>query len=246
MIKLIVCDIEGCLMPADKGAASPDALIPIAEYCLKARADSSLPPLVLCTGRQAPYAECLAQVIGAFFPGFPSVVENGAFLFDPANNLLLRNPLITAEKTARVEELKAVLKGFAAKTGAVIEPGKEICISLNPPAGTTIEELYRRVVDHLGSALEGFTITHSRSAVDITPEGIDKSAGLRHLAGITGIDPSDMLGIGDTTGDLPMLKLVGHPACPANATDEVKVVCTYVANETEAAGVIEIIRRFTV
>lgn len=244
-IRLIVCDIEGCLMPADKGAARPESLAPIADYCHAARVDTNLPPLVFCTGRQAPYAECLAQTIGAFFPGFPSIVENGAFLYDFALNRITASPLIDTETAGKRNRLVSIIDPWLIKTGAVREPGKDVCISLNPPTGQSIESFYTDVKDFLGAVADGFNINHSRSAVDITPIGIDKAHGVKELAKITGIDPTEMLGIGDTSGDMPMLNLAGLPTCPANATDEVKAIAKYIANTTESAGVIEIIRHFT-
>jgi hydroxymethylpyrimidine pyrophosphatase-like HAD family hydrolase len=244
-VRLIVCDAEGCITPPNRGIMNPEEIVPIAEYCRAARNDKSLPPLVLCTGRQIPYAECVVQMIGAFFPGYPSIVENGAFLYDVANNDILPNSALPLRFIEIVTELHQQVDKLIKKYGAKKESGKEICISLNPPNDLTIENFYEVVRKELDSYADLLEITHSMSAVDITPKGIDKASGVRQLAEITGIAPQKMLGIGDTRGDLPMLNLVGVPACPANATDEVKAVAQFIATQEGALGVAEILRHFT-
>src|SRR5689334_8030426 len=94
-LKLIVCDIEGCIMPANRSITSPQRFVTLVEYCQQAKENPELPPLVFCTGRQIPYTEALAQMINSFFPGFPSITENGAFLYDLAKNEFYRNPVLT-------------------------------------------------------------------------------------------------------------------------------------------------------
>ena len=51
-------------------------------------------------------------------------------------------------------------------------------------------------------------------------------------------------------GDMPMLKRVGFPACPANAAEEIKDECSgnargYVANNTTSEGALEIIEHYS-
>lgn len=243
--QLILCDIEGCLMPADRSEARPENLAGIASYCAAAKADSSLPPMVFCTGRQAPYAECLGQIIGAVFPGIPSIVENGAFLYDIAENRMIRNPALKGAFMERRSDLVSKLDGWLEKRGGRREPGKEICISLNPPGGNAIEDFCYEVKAFIGVNAGDYNITHSKSAVDITPAGIDKAAGLDHLISVTGIFAENIIGIGDTAGDLPMLTRVGLPAVPFNASDDVKNIAKFVSTYSETDGVTDILKRFT-
>lgn len=232
-------------MPARRGAVVLSDVAPLAEYSLAARADSTLPPLVFCTGRQIPYAECVAQMIGAFFPGFPSVVENGAFLYDIAANKVLRHPALDETSLQAIAEARCAAQSFLERVGAAREWGKEICLSLNPPPEMAIESFFEIVCSELAQYADVLTITHSQSAVDVTPHGVDKAAGVLFLSEQTGIAPQEMLGIGDTQGDLPMLKLVGFPCGPANASAEVRAVSTFIARGEGPRGVAEILEKFT-
>lgn len=243
--QLFLCDIEGCLMPGDRSEARPENLAGIASYCAAAKSDRWLPPLVFCTGRQAPYAECLGQIIGAIYTGMPSIVENGAFLYDIGENRMIRNPALKGAFLESRSDLVSRLNEWLEERGGRREPGKEICISLNPPLGTSIADFCSEVKAFIGVNAGDYNITHSKSAVDITPAGIDKAAGLDHLISVTGIAAENILGIGDTAGDLPMLMRVGMPAVPFNATSDVKQIAKYVSPFSETEGVADILRRFT-
>jgi hydroxymethylpyrimidine pyrophosphatase-like HAD family hydrolase len=244
-IRLIVCDVEGCITPPNRGIVVASEIMPIAAYCAAARNDQGLPPLVLCTGRQIPYAECVAQLIGAFYPGFPSIVENGAFLYDIANNDIIPNPSLKPDALAALREVREKTEHLMNQYGAKKEYGKEACISLNPPPGMAIDQFFEVARNALANWSTVVDITHSQSAVDITPAGIDKAAGMRCLAERTGISPDEMLGIGDTRGDMPMLKLVGVPTGPANASHEVREIASFIAPHPGPVGVADILRRFT-
>jgi hypothetical protein len=244
-IRLILCDVEGCLTPPNRGIMIPEQLTAISEYCKSARNDKSLPPLVLCTGRQIPYAECVAQLIGAFFPGFPSIAENGAFLYDVAKNEIIPNSILTSEVSELLKDVREqtdeLIKNYKAKK----EYGKDICISLNPPDNLKVEEFYEIVREALTNFNMVIEITYSKSAVDITPTGVNKGSGVRQISEYTGITFEEMLGIGDTRGDMPMLEIIGTPTGPANASSEVRKIAKYIAPNPEVIGVVDILRQFT-
>ena len=219
-VKLVVCDIEGCLtmnksLPIDLGS-----LTKTQGYCELARRGNK-PPFVLCTGRPQAYAEAIIQALDAFFPNFPSIVENGCFLYDPVEDVLLENPAIAGKKKKLANIRAMLIEAYVEKNKAKLEPGKEICLSLNPVGGQSVKSLFEEIQGFLSGELEMVFVTHSSSAVDITPRGINKASGLSFLSQRTEIPFEDMLGIGDTTGDIPFLNLVGIPACPANASPEV-------------------------
>jgi HAD superfamily hydrolase (TIGR01484 family) len=243
-IKLIVCDIEGCIMPSNRALISPQRFVPLVEYCNQAQANSDLPPLVFCTGRQVPYAEALAQMINNFFPGFPSITENGAFLYDIAKNAFYRHPILTNEIMNGLFEVKKAVDTLVSHNKAKKELGKEVCISLNPFDDKSVEDLFDEVCHFLTPFSELIEITHSKSAVDITPKGVNKASGVRFLSEFMDLGLNEMLGIGDTRGDLPMLRIVGTATAPQNATDEVKKEVSFVAHQNEIEGVMEILHNF--
>lgn len=242
-IFLIISDIEGCISPNKGQPLALDALAQIQAHNKLAQSGKAI-PLTLCSGRPQPFIEAFVQMLAV---SWPCICENGAFLYDPVSDRLLRHPDITDEHIYNLKELKFLLeKEVQLKVPHRIEPGKEICISLNPFAepkdyGTHIRKLFEQVSQYVNPEL--FFIAHSASAVDITPKGIDKAAGIKFLSEVMNISLEQMLGIGDTKGDLPFLRIVGFSAAPNNAHEVVRNKVNYVSPYVHAYGVVDIISK---
>ncbi|MFU8802576.1 MAG: HAD family hydrolase [Bradymonadaceae bacterium] len=56
----------------------------------------------------------------------------------------------------------------------------------------------------------------------ITRSGVSKGSAARRLATESGIDLAQAMAIGDSTGDLPVLELVGHPRVMGDAPEELR------------------------
>ena len=50
------------------------------------------------------------------------------------------------------------------------------------------------------------------------------------------IDPSEVVYMGDDIPDIPVLKSVGVPVCPADAAEEVKKVSVYISDKNGGKG----------
>jgi 3-deoxy-D-manno-octulosonate 8-phosphate phosphatase (KDO 8-P phosphatase) len=50
------------------------------------------------------------------------------------------------------------------------------------------------------------------------------------------LDPADVLYMGDDLPDLPVMKSVGFPTCPADAVDEIKSVSSYISDKSGGEG----------
>ena len=62
------------------------------------------------------------------------------------------------------------------------------------------------------------------SILDILPAGISKASALVRLGDLRGVDPSEMMAIGDNWNDLAMLELVGQPVVMGNAPAELQLI----------------------
>ena len=253
-IQAILIDVDNCVVPTDgilpRGFF--DGLKTLALFVDEAN-DRRFPPIGWCSGRDRNYIEAVS-----FFTGLPncwSVIESGIALFNPTTKKMILNPALTPEiKEAfgivRRERLPRILTKFP---GLFDYPGNVINIALERQYGvrTPIEDYYMAVKQELRDLEERglVTIHHSRIAVDISPPGIDKASGVKFLSQCTKIDPEQMLGIGDSRGDFPMLDLVGYAACPANASEECEELIRrkkhgYVSPHPYVPGVVDSIRKF--
>jgi len=180
----------------------------------------------------------------------PCICENGAIIYNPVKDRFIHHPAITSSVRGKIAALRRTIFSEQVSTIDFIEEaGKEVCISLGPvipeggrsaTGGDIIVDLFediRRVVDD-----SVFFVTHSTTAVDITPKGVDKGAGLAWLSDLINVPEVRMLGIGDTAGDLPFLTRAGVSAAPANASEAVRSAVTYISPHSYAEGVVDIVR----
>ena len=259
MVRLFVIDIDGCLRPA--GSQNPDELVPlqrIQRYVEMTFSNPDLPKVCICSGREQNFVQAILQAIGV--PETWSVCENGCYLFrlKPSKQIKVI-PGIDEKKWQHVRE---AVDQVRRNDGGEVERGKLHCISIIPPQGISLVEYYKKVIAGMSSLTQekiirvsktkvdvgSITIVRAATVVDITPKEVDKAAGVRFLSDITGISVLEMVGIGDSGGDLPFLEIVGHAACPANATDEVKDLVGrrtgYVSGRDRADGAVDIIEHY--
>ncbi len=86
------------------------------------------------------------------------------------------------------------------------------------------------------------TITHSSSygLLEISAYGVTKATGLAELADSRGIEPHEVLAVGDMPNDVPMLQWAGRSYAVANAHPEVVKVADEVvgSNDEDAVAVL--------
>ncbi len=238
---VLVCDVEGCVVP-DLGR--PWDLKLLSELAALIR---RLPfPVHLCSGRPVQYVEGVLQALGL---ETVAVCEGGAVLFDP--RLYRVEILVPEEAREMMADLRRVLeRDFAPARGARVSVGKEVCVSLVPlreegarpvPPSALLEPLEEFLELRFGRWRERFAVTQSASAVDITPRGVDKGTGVKELLDRLGVSPKRCLGVGDGKNDLPFLTRMGGRACPGNADQEVKAVSSFISPYHFTAGVKEIL-----
>lgn len=74
--------------------------------------------------------------------------------------------------------------------------------------------------------------------ISVTRAGTDKGSAVRHLAEALRVPLNDVMAIGDSEGDVPMLDVVGHPVVMGNASEELKQRYGAVAGEVDNCGVL--------
>jgi HAD superfamily hydrolase (TIGR01484 family) len=246
-IRLVVSDVEGVITPPKRTASNLRGQKGIQEYCKLAPKYQS-PPIILVTGRPAPYVEAVIQDIGALGPYFniPSVIENGAAFWDHNCRQIIRyNSYVNFNQWKEVGvSVDEIMKKYSANIRK--EPGKEVCISLNP-IELSVEDVYDIVLEEITkkNINDLVDVTHSASAVDITPKNVNKLSGLECVLNRAGIPFEKVLGIGDTLGDVQWLEKVGFPTGPLNATEDVrKIKGVWIADWPDSEGAAHILQHF--
>lgn len=73
-------------------------------------------------------------------------------------------------------------------------------------------------------------------AVDFTLAGVDKASGIARVGRTLGVNPTNMVAVGDSYNDLPMLEACGFSVAMGNAPPEVKDAAEFVAPSVAEDG----------
>ncbi len=238
-MKLIVLDCDGVISRGEAFPINLKLLARLAQLNQRARQGEDVPAVTLNTGRPSPYVEAIMQAIDG---RQPALYESGAGLYYPETYQFETTPLLTQEQEQALQELVNRLDQIVVQKGrAYWQPGKTVCYTLFAHPPFTVANFADEIKAIAAEISNEFIVTPAKLALNLHPAGINKGTGLQWLSHITGIDPTEMGGVGDTAGDIDFLRLVGHSAAPANATDGVKSVVQYVSSQVEAEGLKDIL-----
>ncbi len=178
--------------------------------------------LILVTGR-------VLEELASIFPELSrfdlAVMENGAVLFHPATQRseILASPP-PGDFVARLRE-----RGVPVQLGAVIVATWE------PHEKQVLEEIKR-------AGLE-MQVIFNKGAVMVLPPGINKATGLQAALNHLGIEPAQVVGIGDAENDHAFLELCGLSVAVANALPAIREKVALVTQRDHGEGVVELIAR---
>ena len=241
-LRLVLADVDGVITRGEGQAIDIEVLQRLAAINAAATLDPCIPAITLCTGRQAPYVELMAQLVGAFLP---CIFEHGAGLFFPTTFLYEFDTHMGPDYAARLAKLRAALDGPLIQPGrAFVQPGKEATMTLYPrgPLGTSpVAELAELVEAVVARVAPEFGVARNVHGVEVRPRGIDKGTGARRMAELLDIPLQAMAGVGDSDPDLTFLNCVGLSAAPGNATPTVRQHVMYVTNASFGDGLLEIV-----
>jgi hydroxymethylpyrimidine pyrophosphatase-like HAD family hydrolase len=231
-LRLVLADIDGVITRGEGQSIELDVIERLAAINAVAQRDPCVPAIALCTGRQAPYVELMAQLIGTFLP---CIFEHGAGLFLPTT---FRFEFEPPDYAAQLARLRAVIDEPLIKPGrAFVQPGKEATMTLYPLGTTSVADLFQMAT----RLISDFDIEQNVHGVEVRPQGINKGVGAQRVAAILGIPLKSMVGVGDSDPDLSYLTNVAFSAAPANATAAVRQAVNYVAEKSFGAGLLEIV-----
>jgi HAD superfamily hydrolase (TIGR01484 family) len=239
LVRLILLDIDGCLTPGEASPLNFPVLQKLQQANRRAAEDPTVPGLTLCTGRPEPYVELMTQAIGGYLP---AIWENGAGLYLPAEYRFKLHPLLDGRRLEAFEQARVMVAEALIRPGlARPQPGKEVSISLYPAEGSSIDEVYEVAGRALRPLSGHYWVQTGLTCVEVLPEGIHKGSGVRWLLEELQLAPEQVLGVGDSPGDLQIFEVTGLGATPANGDPAVEAVVDYVSPRESSEGVLDIV-----
>ena len=186
---LIATNISGCVTPGDRSNIDWHKFMLLKAYCQFAAsaAGRGRPPLVFFTGRSEGYAELLSEFLGLAGDGgedhLPLVIENGCALFFPRDRRV--EPLVAPQPNAEIERIRDALKSDPRN---YTHQFKRFMVTISKEHkghnATNEYDAIRQVVGSLGLT-DAVEVTHTASAVDITPGGYTKRSGIEHVLNLS-------------------------------------------------------------
>ncbi|WP_306204852.1 Cof-type HAD-IIB family hydrolase [Actinoplanes sp. RD1] len=254
--RLVASDIDGTLIRSD-GTLSPRTI----DVLDRLHADDV--PTVLVTGRPVRW---LRQLYDQMAEPLPAVCANGAVVYDPDTDAILRAAPISTELlldvTARLREaVPDVTMAVEVEDGRGFwyEPAwplhwdgemEGVRVIGTPDELTSVpavkllvrsahhqpDEFVELVSRTLGTAVEA---THSSTSalVEISAAGVTKAAGLAWLCEQRGLTAADVVAFGDMPNDLPLLTWAGRSVAMGNAHPAVKEIADEIGLTNDEDGV---------
>jgi hypothetical protein len=154
----------------------------------------------------------------------PFAFESGAGLYHTAKNRLDWAPEITEERLLAIDELKRwaqkdIVPQFP---GTVAEFTKRCDIGFIHPEVAINHQIRETVLPHVAANYPDFEVHDTDVSVNIILSDCNKGSGVRFLSERLQIPLSEMAYIGDSSGDIPAMKLVKRSFAPSNAREMVK------------------------
>ncbi|MFL6590464.1 MAG: HAD family hydrolase [Chthoniobacterales bacterium] len=179
--------------------------------------------LLMVTGRELPDLQSVCKVLDRFDW---VVAENGALLYRPADHF---TQLLCAPASAVLAQKLAEAHAQPLSVGRAI-------IATREPFYTLTWEL----IKELGLELQ---VIFNKGAVMVLPTGVNKATGLTSVLKEMGIDPQNVVGVGDAENDHAFLAMCGLGVAVGNALPMLKERADFVVEGNRGFGVTELIDR---
>ena len=237
----LLIDLDGTLVDSnDRFSAGVAAAIKRA---------AKLVPVAIASGRESDEVSHFARMLG--LEG-PQICDNGARLVDPlTGRSFYQMPMPKKVSRRLIDSICAEGLGFyAVENGRMVKAKdgfREWDVTIIA-ASTGDERIARSLAEKLASDETTTELSTNPDGtvwyVNFVLPGVDKAHGVRQYARTVGLDPRELMAVGDGLNDLSMFELVGLPVAMGNASDEVKRHARFVTGSLEDDGLVQAIERF--
>ncbi len=183
-------------------------------------------PTMLCTGNALCVAKALATYLGCTGP---LICEGGG---------VVEHRGVVKALASREAALRG-LEALKAKFGPLIEESWTNQYRLVDAAFTSplsLEALSEALRD-----VEGVKLVYTGFAYHVVDASIDKAAGLREAASMMGVDLANIVAVGDSVVDEPMVRLAGLGVALGNAPRRLKEAADLVVEGGDGEGLADLV-----
>lgn len=266
MIKLIAIDLDGTLLDEEKKISNENKRV-------LAEAKAKGVKIVLCTGRPLAAMAHYLQELGLVDEGDFSITFNGGLvqkndtgeimekkvmtvadihrLYDLAQQLdlpldvLSDNRVLELPSAPKKQSLYNVLNKLLQFQPATLADITDEFVLNKAVIAYPQEELDPKIKEIPATFHERYEIIKTRSMLlEFMPKGVTKAYGISLLAKDLGLEPAEIMAIGDEENDLPMIEYAGLGVAMENAVPAVKESADYITSNNVENGVAKVIQKF--
>ena len=203
---------------------------------------SKLLPVSIATGREATHLIKFARQLALTAP---QICDGGATILDPASGRSLRtDPLGSDKSRGIIQYLQSAKAAFIATdpNGSFSSYSSIPHWNLTRMSALDLDEqradrmVEDFAVDPALNAVKVYLPYNGLWAVDFTESQVDKASATLNLGRMIGVDPDDMMAVGDSYNGLSLLRLCGFAIAMGGAPDELKAAADFVAPPVEENG----------
>jgi HAD superfamily hydrolase (TIGR01484 family) len=242
--KALMLDIDGTTIPNHEHGVPSQKVI---EAIAKA---SKVIHVGVATSRPLAYA---ADLITQLNLSSPCVLDGGAQIYDPVTKKVVAEQPLETKDTATVWDfLKTNNYQFKYSDGSSQKqllqetmPSKVldfIVLALTPNQAdnliTKLSHISTLALHKVSSWIEG------ELAVKISHATATKLHGIVTVSEMIGVKREEIIGVGDSYNDFPLLMASGLKVAMGNAVPDLKAIADYIAPSVEEDGVVDIIEKF--
>lgn len=247
--KALIIDVDGTLIE-NKPEALPS--LKVADTIYRA---SKLVHVGIATQRPLFYCESLLKHLKL---SGPSIIAGGAQVIDSETLEILHEKLIDRKDLVKVIK---IIKKFKKKNGFnfyiqdTYGQDEEFTDDYRPrkPLEVAAFSVESEVADQLKEKLSKITNLavqkvisweQGKFGVVVTSALATKQHGIFEVAKILGINTHEIIGVGDSYNDFPLLMACGLKVAMGNAVEDIKAIADYIAPSVEDDGVADVINKF--
>lgn len=252
--RLVACDLDGTLIARDNRLS--ERVAAAVERAVRAGLH-----VVAVTGRPWQWTLDIARA-HKLLP--TAVVSNGAALVDVESGAVESTGLVDGTVHGLIERIRAAVPEITFAVDGVevmaYEPGftdptyvgDHEVEDLSPLVGQGVIKLICRRAGTLGTelaalldheVLDGVAVPFAGMGewVELLPDGVSKASGLALVCERLGIEPAEVVAVGDNWNDLPMLAWAGVGVAMANASAELLGIADRVIASADDDGVADLL-----
>ncbi|HRN70963.1 MAG TPA: HAD family hydrolase [Candidatus Woesebacteria bacterium] len=241
-IKLIFLDVDGVIARNYMTPTTKEMLEALSELAKKYHVS-------LCTGRSVKSSDQI--ITGAGLCDYYHVLETGSKVSAPGGKYEYEHSLSIVEINNLIEVTKSLDCFYGVcVNGNWIDDVRDVkgdvitILSINTLTKKQTEDVLK-VIEPISQNFHISTLVSSfdpnGAHIHITNKNVSKGEGVKYVKKILNVKTEEVLGVGDSIGDIPMLKECGIKVAMGNADDEVKSQVDIVIGDFEDDGLIEFI-----